>query len=120
MGIRQPGFHLLSLSDEARAHAHHMCLLPNQLRIYCWVYVPLILATILFLAARVAGGASSRHQKYPIKCSLELGEYRPSLERPMPAPQRGRTYPRRVADDVWAVAWLPLTVYVIMAITVFW
>jgi len=120
MGIRQPGFQLLSLSSEARTNAHVMCSLPNQLRIYCWAYVPLILATILFVAARAAGGAPSRHQKYPTKRSFELPEYRSSSERPSPGPPCWRIYPLWVAEDVWAVAWLPLAVYMVIAVTVFW
>jgi len=120
MGISQPGFHLLSLYSETRTNAHMMCSLPNQLRIYCWVYVPLIFATVVFLAARAAGGASSRHQRYPAKRSFELPEYRPSLGRPPSGYPRSQSYPWRVAEDVWAVAWPPLAVYVIIAITVFW
>jgi len=122
MGIQQPGFHLLSLSSEARTNAHAMCSLPNQLRVYCWAYVPLILATIVFVAARAVIGASSRHQKHPTKRSFELLEHRSSPERPSPSPRPPgwRIYPLRVAEAVWAVAWLPLAVYMIIAVTVFW
>jgi len=121
MGIQQPGFHLLSLSSEAHTNAHVMCSLPNQLRIYCWAYVPLILATIVFVAAHAAGSASSRHQKHTTKRSFELPEYRSSSERPSPSlPPCWRIYPLRVAEAVWAVAWLPLAVYTIIAVTVFW
>ena len=120
MGIRQPGFQLLSLSGETRTNAHVMCSLPNQLRIYCWAYAPLILATIVFVATRASGGAPSRHQKYPMKRSFELPEYRSSSKRPSTDPRYWRIYPLRVAEDVWAVAWLPLAVYMIIAVTVFW
>ncbi len=121
MGIQQPGFHLLSLSSEARTNAHVMCSLPNQLRVYCGAYVPLILATIVFVAARAAGGASSRHQKHLTKRSFELLEHGSSSERPSPSlPPHWRIYPLRVAEAVWAVAWLPLAVYMIIAVTVFW
>ena len=119
MGIRQPGFQLLSLSSETHTNAHRPCSLPNQLYAYCWVYGPLVLATIGFVAARAADGTRSRHKRCATRRSLVLPEYRPSLERPPPAPSRWQTYPLRVAEDVWAVAWLPLAVYVIIAVTVF-
>ncbi|KAH9998519.1 Metallo-dependent phosphatase-like protein [Russula compacta] len=120
MGIRRPGFELLSLSNEAHASAHRPCWLPDQVRVYCWVYAPLLFATIVFVAARVAVAAPLRHQKHAVKRSHELPTHRvSSLQLPLPPPRR-QGYLLQVAEDVWAVAWPPLAVYMIIAITVFW
>ncbi|KAF8494596.1 hypothetical protein F5888DRAFT_1925899 [Russula emetica] len=59
MGIRQPGFQLLSLSTPA--HAHQPCLLPDQVRIYCWVYAPFVLATIVPYSLERARSQPHRH-----------------------------------------------------------
>ncbi|KAH9176291.1 Metallo-dependent phosphatase-like protein [Lactarius sanguifluus] len=121
MGIRQPGFQLLSLSGEARTRAHRPCTLPDQLRIYCWVYVPLIFATIVLAAVRAATApAPSHHWKRDSNYSLELPAYRAPVSRPLPAPPRKQRYLRRLVEDVWAIAWPPLAVYVVIAVTVSW
>jgi len=39
-GRRQPGFKLLPLSSKTRTHTHQPYLLPDQVRIYCWVCFP--------------------------------------------------------------------------------
>ena len=52
MGIRQLGFQLLSLSSEASIHMHQPCSPPDQVRIYCWVYAPLVLGRIVLVTAR--------------------------------------------------------------------
>jgi len=118
MGIRQPGFQLLSLSS-TRTHAHQPCLLPDQVRIYCWVYAPLVLATIVLVIARALTAAPSRYQKHLQKrSSVDL---LPSLQQPRPFPPRRRSYHRlRVAEDIWAVTWPPLGVYMITAFMAFW
>lgn len=51
MGVRRPGFQLLSLvspsaNDPAR-QLHTPCHLPDQLGIYMWVYLPLIVLSLL-------------------------------------------------------------------------
>ncbi|KAI0256084.1 Metallo-dependent phosphatase-like protein [Lactifluus subvellereus] len=119
MGIRQPGFQLLSLF-EARASAYRPCALPDQLHAYCWVYAPLVLASIVLVAVRAAATAPSRYQKHGARRSFELpAYYTPS--KPPPAPSRRRSYGLRVAEDVWVIAWPPLAVYaIIAAATVFW
>jgi hypothetical protein len=112
MGIHQPGFQLLSLSSEARTNAHQPCLLPDQLRIYSWVYAPLILSTIVLVAVR-ALTAPSCHQRHTQKRSLDLS----TSWQPRPVPPR---YRLRVAEDMWTVTWPPLTVYVVTAFLTFW
>ncbi|KAI0305609.1 Metallo-dependent phosphatase-like protein [Multifurca ochricompacta] len=120
MGIHQPGFQLLSLSSEPRTRAHRPCALPDQLRVYTWVYAPLVLATIVLVAVRSVAVPPSRLQKHGHKRSLELPVYRGSSSRPPPASPRKRSYPVLVTESVWAVAWPPLAVYAIIAATVFW
>ncbi|KAI9463657.1 Metallo-dependent phosphatase-like protein [Lactarius psammicola] len=121
MGIRQPGFQLLSLSNEARTRAHRPCSVPDQLRIYSWVYAPLIFATIVLVAVRAATATvPSHHRKRGSNRSLELPAYRAPVSRPPPAPPHKRRYLRRVLENVWAVAWPPLVVYAVVAVTVSW
>ncbi|KAI9459089.1 Metallo-dependent phosphatase [Russula earlei] len=116
MGVRQPGYQLLSLSSEARTSAHKPCTLPDQLRVYCWVYVPLALGTVLLVAARAT---LSRQQRHAAKRSETLPEHCVvSLQTPLPAPHR-RRYPLRVAEGVWAIAWPSLALYVIICVTTF-
>ncbi|KAF8472905.1 Metallo-dependent phosphatase-like protein [Russula ochroleuca] len=120
MGIRQPGFQLLSLSSKAHTNAHQPCLLPDQVHIYCWVYAPLILATIVLVAARTPITAPSYYQKHIPKPSQDRLPY-PTLQQSRPVPARRRSCRLRVAQDMWAVTWPPLAVYlVINALTAFW
>jgi hypothetical protein len=115
MGIRQPGFQLLSLSSEARTHAYRHCSVPAQLRIYSWVYGPLAFATIVLAAVRAARPpAPSRHQK---RDSIELPAYHAPVSRPPSALPRKRSYLRRLMEDIWAIGWPPLVVYAIVAVT---
>lgn len=117
MGVRQPGFQLLTLSSETRTHAYQHCSVPAQLRIYSWVYAPLFFATIVLVAVRGAKpSAPSRHQK---RESLELPAYHAPASRPPSALPRKLGYLRRLMEDIWAIGWPPLVVYVIVAVTVF-
>lgn len=55
MGIRRPGFQLLSLAPQERwlgtsthpTHADVPCLLPDQIKIYLSVYIPILLVSLL-------------------------------------------------------------------------
>lgn len=56
MGVRHPGYQLLSLvppspSRDTRTIAHQLCLLPDQLGIYLNVYIPLVSLTLIVLLA---------------------------------------------------------------------
>jgi ethanolamine phosphate phosphodiesterase len=120
MGIRQPGFQLLSLFEEAGVSAYRPCALPDQLHAYCWVYAPLVLASIVLVAIRVAVMAPSSYLKHGSKHSLHLPAYHVPSKPPF-APLSKQRYPLRVAKDVWAVAWPPLSVYaIIVAVTISW
>jgi hypothetical protein len=121
MGIRQPGFQLLSLSSERGTHAHQPCVLPDQVRIYSWVYAPLILATIVLVTARALTTAPSCYQKHNQRRSVDTLPYPTSLRHPRPVAPRGRSYYRsNIAVDLWAVTWPPLGVYMITAFMAFW
>ncbi|KAF4567515.1 hypothetical protein EYR40_006518 [Pleurotus pulmonarius] len=64
MGIRRPGFQLLSLAAPSSApvktvtHADAPCLMPDQLGIYLSVYLPLIAASLLVLLVLNVFGSS--------------------------------------------------------------
>lgn len=73
MGIRRPGFQLLSLISTVPSAdqitqipvsppLHAPCLMPNQLEIYFYIYIPLVFLSVSLLFAfnvrRVNGGAS--------------------------------------------------------------
>ncbi|KAJ7346765.1 Metallo-dependent phosphatase-like protein [Mycena albidolilacea] len=51
MGIRRPGFQLLSLVQPqgSSSHADSLCLLPDQLGIYLSTYIPLLVLSLLVL-----------------------------------------------------------------------
>lgn len=118
MGIRQPGFQLLSLSSNELTNAHQPCSLPDQVYIYLWVYAPLALATIVLVAVRALITGPSRYQKHTQKRSVELLPY-PTSQQPRSVPPRKGSY-RRVAEDIWAITWPPLAVYVVTALMTFW
>ncbi|KAI1796433.1 Metallo-dependent phosphatase [Ganoderma leucocontextum] len=66
MGIRHPGYQLLSLVPPSPGRgtptvAHQPCLLPDQLGIYLNVYIPLISLTLIVLLATNARRVLSRH-----------------------------------------------------------
>lgn len=50
MGIRKPGFQLISISESDNGgYADRLCLLPDQLGIYLNVYLPCFIVTVLVL-----------------------------------------------------------------------
>jgi hypothetical protein len=118
MGIRQPGFQLLSLFEEPRVSAYRLCELPDQLHAYCWVYAPLVLVSIVIVAIRAT--VIAPYRKHAVRRSFDLPAYYARSKPPLALSFR-QSYPVRVAEDVWAVAWAPLAVYVITAaMTMFW
>jgi ethanolamine phosphate phosphodiesterase len=118
MGIRQPGFQLLSLSSNERTNAHQPCALPDQVYIYLWVYAPLALATIVLVAVRALITGPSCYQKHTQKRSKELLPH-PTSQQLRSVPPRKGSY-RRVAEETWAVTWPPLAVYMVTALMTFW
>lgn len=68
MGIRRPGFQLLSIpesDDNSLKFSDRTCLLPDQLGIYLKIYLPCFAVTILVLAARSAWAACD-HEQLPL------------------------------------------------------
>ncbi|KAJ7703056.1 hypothetical protein B0H17DRAFT_1157179 [Mycena rosella] len=74
MGIRQPGFQLLSLvpphSVQGRSsHADSLCLLPDQLGIYLSTYIPFLVLSLLVLCAanihRICSPRQAKRQSAP-------------------------------------------------------
>ena len=66
MGIRRPGYQLLSLvppssGGPSPTFAHQPCLLPDQLAIYLNVYIPFLLLTLVVLLAVNIGRVLSHH-----------------------------------------------------------
>ena len=118
MGIRQPGFQLLSLSSKELTNAHRPCLLPDQVHLYCWVYAPLILATIALVALRVLITGPSWYQKHTPKRSLELPY--PTSQQLRSVPTRKGSCRTRVVQEMWAVTWPPLAVYMVTALMTVW
>ncbi|KAI0268715.1 Metallo-dependent phosphatase-like protein [Gloeopeniophorella convolvens] len=125
MGIRQPGLQLLALAPGTRTHAHRPCALPDQLRMYMWVYAPLALAMLALVAVREAAAVPLRaSHKREAKRSLELPAYGAPVQAPAltpsPPPRRRRAYPLRILWAAWAVAWPALALYSSVAVSVFW
>lgn len=77
MNVRQPGFQLLSLAPtELRTegldtYADQLCLLPDQLRIYLNVYIPLLALSILAVfTTNVIGVRRSFHTRPPSDATI--------------------------------------------------
>ncbi|KAJ7268851.1 Metallo-dependent phosphatase-like protein [Mycena haematopus] len=67
MGIRQPGFQLLSLVQPqsvvgSSSHADSLCLLPDQLGIYLSMYIPLLVCSLLVICVTNIYRVYSRRQ----------------------------------------------------------
>ena len=120
MGIRQPGLQLLSLSSKELTNAHRPCLLPDQVHLYCWVYAPLILTTIVLVAARALITGPSWYQKHTPNRSESLELPYPTSQQVRSVPSRKGSYRTRVAQEMWAVTWPPLAVYMVTALMTFW
>jgi hypothetical protein len=116
MGVRRPGFQLLSLFEDARISAYRPCALPDQLHAYIWVYIPLVFVSILLVAIRAAvtppyhKKLGARHAR-----SLTLPTHY-AISKPLLALSHRQRYSLRVAEDIWDVAWPPLAVYAIIAV----
>jgi hypothetical protein len=114
MGVRQPGFELLSLATPrtpgAPSLAHTPCALPDQLGIYLELYVPLFAVSlvVIFLYAVMRGGKPG---VLPKRSDPEAR----SVSTPGPVRRRlhamERTAPGRFALDFVTVAWPPLLLF---------
>jgi hypothetical protein len=116
MGVRKPGFQLLTLSSGHgdSSYADVPCLLPDQLGIYLNLYVPLIIFSLLILAL---SHVHRRTRGY----GNNMREKSPSLPAPnVSGPRRGVKTSEVVGalvKDVGSIAWPPVLLFGIMA---FW
>ncbi|KAJ7091250.1 Metallo-dependent phosphatase-like protein [Mycena epipterygia] len=78
MGIRRPGFQLLSLVPPhsiqgSASHADSLCLLPDQLGIYLSTYIPLLVFSLLVICVtnihRICSPRQSKRQYGPVSTS---------------------------------------------------
>ena len=153
MGIRQPGFQLLSLGTPptrlATSLATVPCLLPDQLGIYLNVYVPLLVFSLILLLVSNMHRVATQGQyvswvALPGWCqclrvpTFMLFGRRVTLRLPLSEPpyenddvemENDRDLearlPRRTARtrgllrgfgrDVFAVAWMPLLLFMVLA-----
>ncbi|KAI0063610.1 Metallo-dependent phosphatase [Artomyces pyxidatus] len=134
MGIRRPGFHLLSLAaPEAPAgvetFAHRPCVLPDQIKIYLGVYVPLLVLTLIavvYLGYMASDGVAPMREKRD--GSIERKEGSPRLPLPASASTssskwRSHGQPgivRRVWGEFYRIAWPPLLLYGLIVLMLFW
>jgi hypothetical protein len=125
MGVKHPGFQLLSLRPSPSALRTAPCLLPDQLGLYLRFYLPLVLLSVCVVLAdqlrRAGGGACEDCMD-----GLELDEPRGRLPGPAAAKWSHAARRRRAAfcarwwREVCAVAWPPLLLWAAMAAASFW
>lgn len=126
-GVRRPGFARLQLNGNANAEqagsiAYRPCLLPDQIALWLYVYVPCFLTTVMLLCWRTMKVSSrstlpthsgdDAHELYP----LESG--RTSLlmhsKTRCKAP---RISPSRILSDIVVVALVPLPLWLFLQFT---
>ncbi|KAI0334970.1 hypothetical protein GY45DRAFT_1351073 [Cubamyces sp. BRFM 1775] len=104
MGIRRPGYQLLSLippssSPAVQTFAHTPCLLPDQLGIYLSVYVPLLVLTLAVLLLSNVWRSCTRHSSPNTRSGewSSLGPDNatdPDYDLPPPSAWRSKEFPR--------------------------
>ncbi|OJT07141.1 hypothetical protein TRAPUB_2007 [Trametes pubescens] len=104
MGIRRPGYQLLSLIPptafpETQTIAHTPCLLPDQLGIYLSVYVPLIVLSLAILLLSNIRRSCTRHSSPTVRSSewtsLDPADAaEPDYDLPPPSAWRSKEFPR--------------------------
>ncbi|KAI0314120.1 Metallo-dependent phosphatase-like protein [Amylostereum chailletii] len=153
MGIKRPGFHLLSLASPAAANAptfaHRPCLLPDQLGIYLWTYLPLFVLTTLVIFAHSAlvregdprapsyertGTMDAERGAQEEKSSFAFtnrwratasgfvsqGRERLPLWLTDSKPRHDMGFLRRFIGDFGTVAWPALLLYAVIVLVLFW
>jgi len=126
MGIRKPGFQLLSIpKDGAKGSHDRLCLLPDQLRIYLTVYLSCVVVTILMLLISpsrqsvtdqlpISSVPSSEKQAYGRRVLVYVAHgFCPRAKRRR---RRGGCI-EEFMKDFWDVVWAPLSVF--LAITTY-
>ncbi|KAI0051173.1 Metallo-dependent phosphatase [Auriscalpium vulgare] len=128
MGVRRPGFHLLSLAPAAPP-AHRPCALPDQLAVYLRVYLPLFVLTLAVAAYMGATGQEvvvvTVHDREKLNLGLlEEGvgakKGRARSGSAIRLRSRGLGGVRRVLRDLGSIAWPPAALYVLITVVLFW
>jgi hypothetical protein len=120
MGVRRPGFQLLSLSPSPPSSRTTPCLLPDQIAVYLRIYVPLL----LFSLALLAGDTFRRSGQRCEDCmdGLDLDPPRGRLPGPAAhkwsrdAGKRRKALLRAYGREVTAVAGPPALLWAAMAV----
>ncbi|KAH9942328.1 Metallo-dependent phosphatase [Epithele typhae] len=104
MGIRKPGYQLLSLIPPKQyqsgpSFAHQPCLLPNQLSIYLSVYVPFIVITLLALLV-----SNFRRVSSPPRSVTSPTQDTVNFDLPPPSAWRTKGFPRQAWSKTWTIA----------------
>lgn len=104
MGIRRPGYQLLSLIPptafpDTQTIAHTPCLLPDQLGIYLSIYVPLIVMSLAILLLSNIRRSCTRHSTSTARSSewtsLDPNDAaEPDYDLPPPSAWRSKEFPR--------------------------
>ncbi|EIW63035.1 uncharacterized protein TRAVEDRAFT_69187 [Trametes versicolor FP-101664 SS1] len=113
MGIRRPGYQLLSLIPpaafpETQTIAHTPCLLPDQLGIYLNIYVPLIVLSLAILLLSNIRRSCTRHSTSTARSSewtsLDPNDAaEPDYDLPPPSAWRSKEFPRPGWSRTFAV-----------------
>lgn len=133
MGIRRPGFSLLSLSSGGAAH--RMCVLPDQLGMYIQGYLPVFLLTSLVVLVHASRRGSSGRYAATTGLPYSRSEFtfdhdrrRSSITRvdlvPHWVQRRAQSLERtalgRFVVDLATVAWFPLLTFSVLAFVISW
>jgi ethanolamine phosphate phosphodiesterase len=127
MGVRRPGFQLISIPEDGGEEGGHMdqlCLLPDQLRIYLTVYLSCLALTILILL--VSPSRQGALDKLPISAPSEIQEHKRRVLMNMAqcfcprTKRRGRRggCMHEFMKDFWDVARVPLSVFLLVTMYV--
>lgn len=106
MGIRRPGFQLLSLAGGAApTHADAPCLLPDQIGVYTGVYAPLgVLSLALLLIARLRRPHLSSPRDEPFELGRRARDRSVSPRELLPAPGGRQGHGSRRRKWPWLAA----------------
>jgi hypothetical protein len=105
MGVRQPGFQLLSLNPETQTHTDVPCNLPSALNTYLSIYIPLAtfsLATLLILnvvRTRRNFRSAPRDQEYQSQVTAD--DHQPHLRSTSSFPSMTRSPRPRAGRELY-------------------
>lgn len=104
MGIRQPGFQLLSLvppsSNPGSTFADSLCVLPDQLAIYLSVYIPLLLLSLFIVLVSNAVRMRASHLRASSHSGIAISSLASSSSAPLSRSARLRQEVERGDDGM--------------------